>query len=89
MNTVRIHGKRCGAGPIHDFHTDYPRRIEVTPRVKMRTASGADVGLNSCNHCRQKYRIWMTDDATWEKLPLELHNTQLCVPCFKSLVPER
>lgn len=78
--TVVIEGERKGAGPIHRFESDYPRRIVVCRLPR---------GWMVCDRCQRDFRVWMTDDPLWTRLPPERHGALLCTRCFRDLVPKR
>ncbi len=77
---VTIQGRRHGAGPIHDFRSNYPRRIVV---------ARTPIGWNRCARCGREHRIWMTDDHTWLRVPREWRGERICVRCFRVLAPRK
>jgi hypothetical protein len=44
----------------------------------------------SCKHCgRDQNVIWIVNDYLWHELPLEYHETSLCIECFIALCGRR
>ena len=74
--TVVIDGNTCGPMPgFHVFVRGNPPRLVCYIR-----------GMR-CEHCRNPFLIWMTDDSRWRLLPRRYWKSRLCVPCYRLLLP--
>ncbi|MFA6118184.1 MAG: hypothetical protein WC729_29625 [Sphingomonas sp.] len=59
---------------IHRYEPGYPARWVVTNTPK---------GWMVCEVCGKEFRVWMTSDALWKRLPRRLWAKLLCTSCFR------
>jgi len=68
------------ASPIHRVVETFPRRIVAT-RVS--------TGWNVCDLCLREFRVWMTEDRVWRRLPVRFRGTLMCTRCFRKIVGDK
>ena len=84
--TFEARTRRMLARELHDFSADYPPRL-VTKEGVVAEIDGAliDIGANLCDLCGALHRVWITDDALWALVPVEIREKRICVECFKEI----
>jgi hypothetical protein len=71
---VVINGHDFSKTGLHRYEPGYPERYVVANTPK---------GWMKCEICGKEFRVWMTHDALWKRLPKRLWRSLICTGCFR------